>query len=125
MKSTLLGELEQTIMNIIWDSKEPLRPSDVSDRLRKEYAYSTVVTILTRLYQKGILSRVKHGKVYQYYAKKSREEYANSRLKKLFKGLINNYGELAISQFVDSIGNNPEDLKNLRAYLDNRSDGKK
>lgn len=120
MKNSLLGDLEQKIMNIVWNSDVALRPKEVNKKLRVEYSYSTVVTVLTRLYRKGILDRSKIGKVYQYTARKSREQYASSRLKKLFKGLISNYGELAVSQFIDSIGDNPADLQNLETYLRNR-----
>lgn len=123
MKGAILGELEQRIMNLIWESDHPLRPIDVCEKLSNQYAYSTIVTILTRLYNKEILHRQKCGKVYHYWAQKSREEFANSKLKNLFKGILDNYGQLAISQFVDSIEDNPEDLVKLKQYLLKKSDG--
>ena len=96
-----LGDLEEKVMKIIWDSKVPLKPQQVKKALNNRYAYTTISTTLLRLNNKGILVRKKEGKAYFYKATKERDTFIKPKLKKVFQNLIKSYGELAISQFVD------------------------
>lgn len=113
----LLGDLEQKIMKVIWESDTPLKPSEVLERLDEGYAYTTVMTVLKRLNDKGLLKRVKKGKAYLYQSSEKKENFAKSRLKKLFASVLGTYNELAITQFVDSLEDNPEDIQKLKKYL--------
>lgn len=113
----LLGDLEQKIMKVIWESDNPLKPSEVLTRLDEGYAYTTVMTVLKRLHDKGLLNRVKKGKAYLYQSTEKKENFAKKRLKKLFSSILGTYNELAITQFVDSLENNPEDIQKLKKYL--------
>src|SRR5437868_12128224 len=62
------GTLEAEVLSVLWSSAEPLSPADVKARLENELAYTTVVTILTRLHDKGVASREKHGRSFRYHA---------------------------------------------------------
>lgn len=53
---------------MLWNAGEPLSPTDVQSRLEDELAYTTVVTILTRLHDKGVATREKHGRAFHYAA---------------------------------------------------------
>ncbi|PIU69289.1 hypothetical protein COS81_00550 [candidate division WWE3 bacterium CG06_land_8_20_14_3_00_42_16] len=119
VKSNLLGSLEQKIMNILWESETPLKPSEVLLRLENKVAYTTVMTVLSRLYDKGLLKRQKGGKAYVYTFQKSKQKFARSRLDKLYHQVLDNYGEFAISQFVDTLKKNENDLNALEEYLKN------
>ena len=51
------GELASEVLGILQTAGEPLSPADVRERLGGELAYTTVVTILSRLHDKGVLNR--------------------------------------------------------------------
>ena len=125
MTSKLLGNLEQKVMNVLWESENPLTPRQVLNELEGDYAYTTVMTILSTLTSKGILSRSKEGRAYRYSCIKSKEEFASSRLTPHFGRIYSDFGDLAISRFVDSIKNEPDAMKKLSAYLDRVEDNEK
>ncbi|HEX9804240.1 MAG TPA: BlaI/MecI/CopY family transcriptional regulator [Candidatus Dojkabacteria bacterium] len=118
----MLGELEQKIMDIIWDKATSVSVRQVADSLQKtrDCAYTTVMTIMKRLFDKGLLKREQKGKQYLYFPTRQREEYAKKKLPDLYEKIMNSYGSFAITQFVDSLDD--EDLKLLKDYLDNSND---
>ena len=117
MKRPLLGELEQKIMLVLWESKTPLKPIQVKEKLRSQYAYTTVMTVLKRLTDKNLLKRKLKNKAYFYSPKRDKKLFVENRLGSFFDEVINNFGNLAISQFVDSVKKNQENLKLLKKYL--------
>ncbi|HEX8923587.1 MAG TPA: BlaI/MecI/CopY family transcriptional regulator [Patescibacteria group bacterium] len=121
MKTELLGCLEKRIIDILWEAGEALKPADVQAKLGDNHAYTTVMTILKRLSDKGILKRQLVGKVYFYYPSTSKQEFIKNNLSDIYGNLVDSYGKLAISQFVDSLKGNREDLELLKKYLDGNS----
>lgn len=113
----LTGNLEQQVMTILWNAESPLKPAEVQLQIDEPLAYTTVMTILKRLYKKGILQRERDGNAYKYSPKVSKDEYASSTLEKVYKGILSAYGPLAISHFVDSVKNDPENRDLLKKYL--------
>ena len=77
-----MGELEAAVMNVLWDRGGWLTPGEVHKALSGErpLAYTTAMTILVRLADKGRLERVRDGRAYAYRPLQSREEYAASRM---------------------------------------------
>lgn len=69
-----LGELEAAVMAILW-ADGPLVVRDVHARLRRRpaLAYTTVMTVLDRLYAKGLVARTKEGKAFVYRPSISQE----------------------------------------------------
>lgn len=60
------GELESAVLHCLWAADGPLTPRDVMDEIDRELAYTTIMTTLTRLHQKGLASRVKAGRAFAY-----------------------------------------------------------
>jgi predicted transcriptional regulator len=118
----LLGELEQKVMNILWAAPKALKPAEVKLQLHCNLAYTTIMTVLKRLTDKKILKRTKMGKVYFYTPIVAKTAYAKNDLRSFFGNIINSYGDLAISQFVDSVKAKPEDLQMLKKYLEDKKD---
>ncbi|KXK27246.1 MAG: Transcriptional regulator BlaI [candidate division WS6 bacterium OLB20] len=114
----MLGDLEQRIMNVIWESDRPLKPAEVLKRMECDLAYTTIMTVMKRLVDKDLLTRKKQGNVYYYSVATPKREYAKDNLGELFSSLVDSYGNLAISQFVETVRENPQDLKQLKEYLD-------
>ncbi len=79
------GELEQAIMQVIWDADRPVTGREVIDQLThsRPVAYTTVLTVMDRLTRKGILEKHPTGKAHTYHAVQSRETYTASRMASL------------------------------------------
>ena len=60
------GELESAVLGVLHAAGEPLSPGTVRERLGGGLAYTTVVTILSRLHAKGVLERARAGRAYLY-----------------------------------------------------------
>lgn len=118
----LLGELEQKVMDVLWSSENPVKVADVQNTLGDKYAYTTIMTVLKRLCEKELLDRKMEGNVYYYCALKCRSDFAGKKLGHLFSQIVNSYGDLAISKFVDALSQSPEDIKILKDYLKKSED---
>ncbi len=71
------GQLESAIMDVIWAANRPYLVREVRERLRydRPVAYTTVMTVMTILYGKGVLRREKHGRAWRYWAAEAREQH--------------------------------------------------
>jgi predicted transcriptional regulator len=69
----------------------------------KARAYTTVMTIMARLDEKGLLTRRREGKTDIYRALLSREDYLEARTKAEVGALVERYGELALVQFTREV----------------------
>ena len=75
-------------MEMVWDRGGGwLTPREVLELLipERELAYTTVMTILVRLWRKGLLERRKDGRAYAYHAVHSREEWTARRMGELLE----------------------------------------
>jgi len=109
MKQTSLGELEQQIMDIVWEQKN-CSARDVLTKIErdKKLAYTTIATILQRLHDKGLLTRKESRAGHIYSPKVSRENYTKNVAKSFLKNFINSFGDTAIASFADSIDKLPD-----------------
>lgn len=107
MKNTQsnLGSLEEEIMQIIWkENNASVRC--IFDKLKKkrELAYTTVMTIMSRLHAKGILHRRLHENgSYIYTPAQSKEKFLDKISERVIKDLIKNCGEVAVARFIDIV----------------------
>jgi predicted transcriptional regulator len=60
------GELESEILAALWASSQPMAPGDVLKELGGALAYTTVMTTLARLFEKGLVARRRSGRSYSY-----------------------------------------------------------
>jgi predicted transcriptional regulator len=80
-----LGPLERTLMDLIWDRDDHVTVRDLIDEPGiRGLAYTTVMTILDRLWQKGFVARRRVGRAYSYRARTTREEYLSSLVGQVF-----------------------------------------
>lgn len=77
-----MGQLEAEVMSILWDTDDWLTPRDVLARLQSDppVVYSTVMTILRRLWKKGIVDRRPVGKAFEYHPLKGEGEQTAERM---------------------------------------------
>lgn len=74
------GALERDIMEVLWGAEAPLTPAEVRDRLEVELAYTTVMTVLGRLHDKGRANREQRGRAFAYAAAVSESELAGEKM---------------------------------------------
>lgn len=98
-----MGELEAMVMDVLWDKRGWLTPGEVHEILaaRRSMAYTTVMTILVRLWQKGRLERQRDGRAFAYRARQSREEHAAARMQELLTTVADR--PTALAHFVDAL----------------------
>ena len=108
MKAASLGELERQIMDIVWECKS-CSARDVLGRLRnKKLAYTTVATVLQRLFEKGLVVRKERKNGYIYLPRVSKDKYSQNIAKSFIKNFINSFGDTAIASFAQGIEKLPD-----------------
>ncbi len=60
------GALETEVLAALWAADAPLTPRHVQRELGEGLAYTTVMTALARLHEKGVVTREKQGRAYAY-----------------------------------------------------------
>lgn len=120
-----LGELEQRVMEIVWKCKE-CSVRDILQDLHKKrsIAYTTVATILQRLFNKGLVGRKTEKNGYQYFPRISKESYAKSLTRSFVKKLGKSFGDIAISSFAEGIKSLPKEKKNYLLKILERYESK-
>lgn len=119
-KTKPLGELEQLIMDIVWQY-DCVTVRCVFDALKqhRDIAYTTVMTTMDRLSKKDVLKRTKVGKAYEYTANQSEAELCQCTTQAIFDMLIRRYGDVAIAQFVNTVDKiDPAKLDQLKRLVD-------
>lgn len=95
----MLGGLEQKIMETLWSSDVPLKPSEVLAKIDGKNAYTTIMTVLKRMTDKKIVKREMKDRVYYYQADKEKCDFASEALSDLFERLFSAYGEHTVTAF--------------------------
>ena len=70
---------------------------------RRKIAYTTVMTIMTRLTDKGFLVRSKDNKAFLYFPRKTKEQTAKSVINRIVNSLVDQYGKEAVTAFTDEL----------------------
>jgi predicted transcriptional regulator len=120
----LLGPLESEVMDIVWDRGD-VTVRDVHEALQAEHpiAYTTVMTTLGRLADKGLLKRADGQPAHHYSVLITREQYARSTVKSVVDWLVSHFPDPAVAYFVDRVEEEDEQvIKRLRAAIDQRKD---
>ncbi|KKQ31384.1 MAG: Transcriptional repressor, CopY family [Candidatus Shapirobacteria bacterium GW2011_GWF2_37_20] len=95
----MLGALEQKIMETLWSSPVPLKPSEVLAQIDGGQAYTTVMTVLKRMADKKIVIRKMKNRVYYYQAAQDKCSFASEALDDLFRRLFSSYGGYTVTAF--------------------------
>lgn len=113
VKNLNLGQLEAEIMEIMWDLKKAsVREVLKKLRRKRKIAYTTVMTVMSRLFEKDILKRkLNDSGAYIYTPTQDKQSFLTTASKNVINGLIEDFGEVAVAQFIDIVENT--DAKNL------------
>ncbi len=100
-----LHDLEAEIMDVVWSrGLREFAVSDVHETLerRREIAYTTVMTTLVRLHEKGVLERRRDGKRYLYTPRYTREEFVQATVREVLESLGSAAGRDALALLVET-----------------------
>jgi predicted transcriptional regulator len=118
----VLGPLEADVMEAVW-SRGEVTVRDVHKTLkrRRPIAYTTVMTTMSRLADKGLLDRTEGGRAHRYSALVSREEYASSTARSVVDWLVTQFRDPAVAYFLDRVEKEDEQvIEALREAIEQR-----
>jgi predicted transcriptional regulator len=121
----LLGPLEAEVMEIFWKNGPSLvsEVEEVLNQRRDEaLAYKTVLTICTRLAEKGVLTYDKEGRAFRYRSTMTQPEFVALQRAKATDALLSRFGDAVLATFVEQISANPDQLEQLRSLLESEED---
>ena len=100
----VLGDLEFEIMDYIWDHDEvAVREVHRAIGPPRDLAYTTVMTVTNRLFEKGLLRRREEGRAYIYRAVQTRAQFSKDVASRLMKSVWRDFSEPAMSFFMDEL----------------------
>ena len=117
-KNVSLGDLERAIMDVLWDDKDGpgLTVREVSERLTdRDLAYTTVMTVLSRLETKGVTTRERDGRAWRYRPASTRESMTAQAMRSPLHDLSSEDRQVAILHFLSEA--TPDDLDAGRAAM--------
>ncbi|MEI5097354.1 BlaI/MecI/CopY family transcriptional regulator [Streptomyces sp. PmtG] len=107
------GELEALVLASLHEAGEAVSAAWVKDRLGGDLAYTTVITILTRLLAKGAVTRERVGRSFAWTAASDEAGLAAHRMRKVLDGERDR--EAVLASFVTALSRDDERL--LRELL--------
>lgn len=113
----LFGELEWTILLLIKD-KGQVSVKDIYEALDQTIVYTTVMTVMSRLAEKGDLERTKVGRCFLYQLSKSGKSSSLGLVEKLKQRLFGGRSAAMISYLIDSSEDlTPQDLEEMKTLI--------
>ncbi|SDP57235.1 Predicted transcriptional regulator [Pedococcus dokdonensis] len=116
-----LGELERAVMDEVWRAAEegraPVPVREVHDSLAasRTLAYTTVMTVMGRLAEAGLLTQERGGRAYRYSPAGSREELTASTMLDQLHGMGTDDRRSAMLHFLGDAS--PDEIADLKAAL--------
>ena len=119
----VLGDLEARVMRVVWRIDEPVPTREVHERVIEEHevAHLTVVTVLNKLVDKGLLCREKREGLYHYRACWTEEEFRAYVSRRLVEGMLSFEPRALATSFVEVLAERDRtELAELRRLIDER-----
>jgi predicted transcriptional regulator len=112
----LLTDREADVMQVLWDHG-PSVVNEVKEQLHDELAYTTVLTILRTLEQKGYVKHEEEGRVHRYCAAVKETAARKSALQHLTGKLFKGSAELLFTHLVSDQKLSKEQIQRMRDLL--------
>jgi predicted transcriptional regulator len=110
---------ELDVMTVLWDL-ESGTVAEVRAKLKDKLAYTTVLTVLRTLEQKGYARHEEDGRAHRYLPALKRETAGTSALKRLLDTVFKGSPELLMTQMVSEHDLSEAELRRLRKLLEER-----
>lgn len=120
-----LGSLEKEIMDIMWSMPSCfIRDVHAMLEARRSIAYTTVMTVMVRLVQKGMLKRKKCGNTFEYSCACSKQNFIKDKFEQLMNLAMRSLGQDAVATFAEELQKLPEKNKQELISLLKQKKGK-
>lgn len=113
---------ELDVMNVLWE-RGPCTVAEVRGQLADDLAYTTVLTVLRTLAEKGRVRPEEEGKAHRYTPLVRRDTAGRSALRRLTRKLFRGSPELLLTQLVSDRNLTDDELRRIRTLLDERLGG--
>ena len=115
---------ELDVMAVLW-GRGSATVAEVRERLPDDLAYTTVLSVLRTLEEKGHVGHRGEGKAHRYFPLVERRVAGRSALARLIDTLFNGSPELLLTQLVSDRDLSDDQIKKLRRLMDARLRGDK
>jgi predicted transcriptional regulator len=115
-----------TVLGLL-DADAPLPVASVQQRLAhagQDLAYTTVMTVLVRLYDKGLVTRRKEGSRFLYAPARRAPKVAAGILERVGQSLFRNDRTRPILALLEDEALSDDELREVRAMIDERLKGR-
>jgi predicted transcriptional regulator len=119
-----LTDREADVMQVLWD-RGPSVVNEVKEKLQDELAYTTVLTILRTLEQKGYVKHDEEGRVHRYAATVKENAARKSALQHLTGKLFKGSSELLFTHLVSDQKLSKDQIQRMRDLLAESTKGTK
>jgi predicted transcriptional regulator len=118
-KSPTLTEAELRLMNVLWERRSAT-VTDVIEALPKSLslAYSTVLTTLRILEQKGYIKHSKEGRAFVYHPVVDRDDARRNALTHLISRFFNNSPQLLVLNLLEQEAFDAQEMEHLRRLIE-------
>jgi predicted transcriptional regulator len=110
---------ELDVMSVLWEIGGG-SVADVRGRMPDDLAYTTVLTILRTLEEKGYVGHTEAGKAYRYHPLVERQDAGESVLRRITRKLFNNSPELLLTHLVSDRELGDDELRRMQKLLEER-----
>ena len=114
---------ELDVMGVLWE-RGPSTVTEVREAMVDDLAYTTVLTVLRVLEEKGHVGHEEEGRAHRYFPHVARDAAGQSALRRLTRKIFRGSPEMLLTQLVSDRELGEEDLRRMRALLDERLGGK-
>ena len=118
-----LTDREADVMQVLWEHG-PSVVNEVKEKLTDDLAYTTVLTILRTLEQKGYVKHEEEGRVHRYFAAVKEDAARKSALQHLTGKLFKGSSELLFTHLVSDRKLSKDQIERMRAVLAESTKGK-
>src|SRR6266540_4121407 len=115
---------ELDVMGVLWDVGSAT-VAQVRERIADDLAYTTVLTVLRTLEQKGYVGHTEDGRAHRYKPLVKREVAGRTALRRLVDKVFDGSPELLLTQLVSDKNLSDDELRRLRRLLEERLREKK
>lgn len=118
--NAVLGDLESKVMTWLWANDQgTVKQAQKGLQLDPEPAYTTIMTIMSRLAEKGLLQKEKHGNAFVYRPTLTQAQFQKKMIRKIMGSLIDSFGSPALTHFVETVNDEvPEKMDELAALIE-------
>lgn len=104
-------------MEVLWATGSAT-VRQVLHALKRDCAYTTVMTVMQRLFDKGILRRQRVDNAFQYSPTVPKEQFVQQAVQNSVEQLVHGYGKVALAHFVNALDDvDPKRIEALRRKL--------